>query len=198
LQGWSNRGKVAAVAEVCGDNQLAAAVLRRQASVGQLWRREEREDRLSGKFYEELEPGMVFTHDVRRTVTETDNLLFSVLAHNDQPLHLDEEFGKKSIYGTRVVNSLWTLSFVTGISVRDTTLGTTIGNLGYDEIRFPRPVRIGDTLHGETHIVAKRESGKHPNAGIVTFRHIGYNQQDEIVVTAIRAGMMLKKPVGDP
>lgn len=148
---------------------------------------------MAGKYYEELEPGMVFNHSVTRTVTETDNLLFTVLAHNDQPLHLDAEFAKNSIHGSIAVNSLWTLSFIGGISVRDTTLGTTMGNLGYEEIRFPRPVRIGDTLRGETHILSKRESKKHPNAGIVVFKHIGYNQRDEIVLTAVRVGMMLKK-----
>lgn len=148
---------------------------------------------MSGKYYEELEPGMVFKHVVTRTVTDVDNILFTALAHNDQPLHLDDEFSKKTLHGTRVVNSLWTLSFIGGISVRDTTLGTTLGNLGYEEIRFPNPVRIGDTLRGETHIVSKRESKKHPNAGIVIFKHYGYNQRDEIVVTAVRAGLMLKK-----
>ena len=150
---------------------------------------------MSGLYYEEFEPGMVFKHQVTRTATETDNLLFTVLGHNDQPLHLDVEFAKKSIHGARAVNSLWTLNLIGGISVRDTTLGTTMGNLGYEEIRFPNPVRIGDTLRGETHIVSKRESKKHPNAGIVIFKHFGYNQNDEIVVTAVRAGMMLKKPV---
>jgi len=137
---------------------------------------------------------MVFKHSVTRTVTEVDNLLFTVLAHNDQPLHLDVEFAKKSMHGSIAVNSLWTLSFVGGISVRDTTLGTTAGNLGYEEIRFPRPVRIGDTLRGETHILSKRESKKHPDAGIVMFKHFGFNQHDEIVMTAVRAGMMLKRP----
>jgi len=147
-----------------------------------------------GLYYEEFEPGMVFKHSVTRTVTEVDNLLFTVLAHNDQPLHLDVEFAKKSMHGSIAVNSLWTLSFVGGISVRDTTLGTTAGNLGYEEIRFPRPVRIGDTLRGETHILSKRESKKHPDAGIVMFKHFGFNQHDEIVMTAVRAGMMLKRP----
>lgn len=149
---------------------------------------------MPGLYYEEFEPGMVFKHSVTRTVTEVDNLLFTVLAHNDQPLHLDVEFAKKSMHGSIAVNSLWTLSFVGGISVRDTTLGTTAGNLGYEEIRFPRPVRIGDTLRGETHILSKRESKKHPDAGIVMFKHFGFNQHDEIVMTAVRAGMMLKRP----
>jgi acyl dehydratase len=152
---------------------------------------------MAGKWFEELEPGMVIKHEVTRTVTETDNLLFTVLGHNDQPLHLDIEYAKKSPHGAIAVNSLWTLNLIGGISVRNTTMGTTMGNLGYDEIRFPNPVRIGDTIHGETHIVARRESKKYPNAGIVTFKDIGINQKDEIVVTAIRNGMVYKKPADD-
>lgn len=148
---------------------------------------------MAGRYYEELEPGMVFKHDIRRTVTETDNLLFTVLAHNTQPLHLDVEFARTTIHGSIAVNSLWTMSFICGISAQDTTSGTTIGNLGYEEVRFPKVVRIGDTLHGETHILAKRESRTYPEAGIVTFRHIGYNQHDEVIMTAVRAGMMMKR-----
>jgi acyl dehydratase len=144
-----------------------------------------------------MEPGMVIKHEVTRTVTETDNLLFTVLGHNDQPLHLDIEYAKKSKHGAIAVNSLWTLNLIGGISVRNTTLGTTMGNLGYDEIRFPNPVRIGDTIHGETHIIDKRESKKYPNAGIVTFKDVGLNQKDEIVVTAIRKGMVYKKPTDE-
>jgi acyl dehydratase len=150
---------------------------------------------MAGKFYEELEPGMVFKHSTTRTVTETDNLLFTVLAHNDQPLHLDAEFAKNSIHGSIAVNSLWTMSFICGISAHDTTSGTTMGNLGYQDVRFPKVVRIGDTLHGETHIIEKRESKKYPEAGIVTFKHIGYNQHGDVIMTALRAGMMLKRPV---
>lgn len=150
---------------------------------------------MAGKYYEELEPGMVFKHDTHRTVTETDNLLFTVLANNNQPLHLDVEFAKNSIHGSIAVNSLWTMSFVCGITANDTTSGTTMGNLGYQEVRFPKVVRIGDTLRSETEIVEKRESKKYPNAGIVTFRHTGYNQRDEIIMTCLRQGMMLKKPV---
>lgn len=149
---------------------------------------------MAGLWYEQMEPGMVVKHEVTRTVTETDNLLFTVLGHNDQPLHLDIEFAKKSKHGAIAVNSLWTLNLIGGISVRNTTHGTTMGNLGYDEIRFPNPTRIGDTIHGETHIIDKRESKKYPNAGIVTFKDIGMNQRDEIVVTAIRKGMVYKKP----
>lgn len=150
---------------------------------------------MAGKYYEELEPGMTFQHEVRRTVTETDNLLFTVMACNDQPLHLDIEFAKNTIHGGYAVNSLWTMSFVLGVTARDTTSGTTMGNLGFEEVRFPRAVKIGDTLHSETEVIAKRESKKYPNAGIVTFRHTGYNQRDEVIMTTIRHGMMLKKPV---
>jgi len=145
------------------------------------------------KYYEELEPGANYKHAVTRTVTEVDNLMFTVLSHNDQPLHLDEEFGKKTMYGTRIVNSLFTLAFVNGATVSDLTLGTTLGNLGYEEVRFPNPVRIGDTLRSETTILSNRESKKYPDAGIVIFEHVGYNQKDEVVVRAKRAGLMLKK-----
>lgn len=146
-----------------------------------------------GKYFEELEAGQTYRHVPHRTVTEVDNLMFTCLTHNTQPLHLDEEFGKKTMWGGRIVHSLWTLSFVNGVTVTDLTLGTTLGNLGYEEIRFPNPVRIGDTLRSETTILSKRESEKYPNAGIVMFEHVGYNQRDEVVVRAKRAGLMMKK-----
>lgn len=145
-----------------------------------------------GKYFEELIVGEVYEHSTTRTVTETDNLLFTTLTHNTQPLHLDEEFAKNTIFGERVVNSLFTLSFVVGISVSDLTLGTTQGNLGFDEIVFPAPVKIGDTLHGVTEIVNKRESKSRDNAGIVWFEHRGYNQLEELVVKVKRVGLMLK------
>lgn len=150
---------------------------------------------MAGLWYEQFEEGMTFRHEVTRTVTETDNLLFTVLANNDQPLHLDIEFAKNSIHGGYAVNSLWTMSFVLGVTARDTTSGTTMGNLGFEEVRFPRAVKIGDTLRSETSILGKRESRKYPNAGIVTFQHTGYNQRGEVVMTARRHGMMLKRPV---
>ena len=110
------------------------------------------------KYYDDLEPGQLYKHAVTRTVTEVDNLMFTVLSHNDQPLHLDEEFGKKTMYGSRICNSLFTLAFVNGATVSDLTLGTTLGNLGYEDVRFPNPVRIGDTLRSETHdLVEARE-----------------------------------------
>ena len=138
------------------------------------------------KYYEDLEPGQHYKHAVTRTVTEVDNLMFTVLSHNDQPLHLDEEFGKKTMYGSRICNSLFTLAFVNGATVSDLTLGTTLGNLGYEEVRFP--------LRSESKILSKRESKKYPDAGIVMFEHVGFNQHDKIVVTAKRTGLMMKRP----
>jgi len=146
------------------------------------------------RYFEDLEPGAVFKHQTTRTVTEVDNLLNVTMTHNPQPLHIDEEFAKKTMYGTRIVASLWTLAFVNGVAVPDLTLGTTLGNLGYEEIRFPNPVRIGDTLRSETTILSKRESKKYDNAGIVMFQHVGYNQRDEIVCTMKRSALLHKKP----
>lgn len=147
------------------------------------------------KYFEDLVPGDHYQHQPHRTVTEVDNLLFTALTHNTQPLHLDEEFGKTTMWGGRICNSLWTLAFINGVTVSDLTLGTTLGNLGYEEIRFPNPVRIGDTLRSETTILSRRESEKYPDAGIVMFEHVGYNQRDEVVVRAKRAGLMMKRPV---
>lgn len=146
-----------------------------------------------GKYFEELEPGDVYEHAITRTVTESDNLLFSALTHNSQPLHLDEEFSKGSIYGTRIVNSCFTLGLVTGVSVDDLTLGTTMGNLGYEEISFTKPVLIGDTLRAETEIISKRESKSRPEAGIVKFEHRGFNQRGEMVCRIVRNGLMKKR-----
>ncbi|SEI90707.1 Acyl dehydratase [Bhargavaea ginsengi] len=146
-----------------------------------------------GKYFEELKVGSVFHHRPHRTVTETDNLLFTTLTHNTQSLHLDEEFAKQTIHGTRIVNSLFTLSYVVGVSVGELTEGTTLGNLGFDETVFPAPVRIGDTIRAETEVVEKRESKSKGDRGIVWFEHRGYNQRDELVVKSKRAGMMLRK-----
>ena len=149
---------------------------------------------MPGKYFEELEVGKFFEHDVRRTVTETDNLLFSTMTHNPQPLHIDSEFAKQSQYGQILVNSLYTLGLVIGISVSDTTLGTTIGNLGMEKVEFPNPVFIGDTLHVTTRIVSKRESKTKPDRGIVWFEHIGINQRNEVVCECHRKGLIIKKP----
>lgn len=149
---------------------------------------------MGGKYFDELEVGAVFRHQVTRTVTEMDNVLFTTLTMNVQPLHLDEEFAKGSIFGQRLVNSIFTLGLVVGLSVADTTLGTTVGNLGFEQVEFPKPVFHGDTIRVETEVVDKRESRSRPTTGVVWFEHRGYNQRGELVCRAKRAGMILKKP----
>ena len=148
---------------------------------------------MSGKYFEELEVGMEFKHLPHRTITETDNVLFTALTHNPQPLHLDAEFAKSTQHGQIVVNSLFTLGLVIGLSVGDTTLGTTIGNLGMEKTEFPNPVFIGDTVRVATKITEKRESKSKPDRGIVWFEHVGINQRNEIICECLRKGMMLKK-----
>lgn len=150
---------------------------------------------MSGQYYEQLGVGRIFHHPIRRTVTEMDNVLFSALTHNPAALHLDEEYCREHTeFGKRIVNSAFTLGLVVGISVGDTTLGTTIGNLGLDEVRFPAPVFHGDTLHAETEVISRRESNSRPNAGLVVFEHRGYNQKDELVARIRRTSLMLKRP----
>ena len=149
---------------------------------------------MSGKYFEELEVGMVFEHQPHRTITETDNLLFSALTHNPQPLHLNAEFASQSQHGQILVNSLFTLGLVVGLSVADTTLGTTIGNLGMEKTEFPNPVFLGDTLSVSTEIMDKRESRTKPDRGIVWFRHLALNQRGEVVCDCLRKGMMLRSP----
>jgi acyl dehydratase len=149
---------------------------------------------MAGKYFEELTVGLVFEHQPGRTVTETDNLLFSTMSMNPQPLHVDLEFAKASQFGQILVNSMWTLAVVIGLSVGETTLGTTVGNLGFDETRFPNPVFIGDTIYAFTEVKAARESKSRPDWGIITFEHRGVNQRGEVVCTCLRNGMMLRKP----
>ena len=147
---------------------------------------------MSGLYYEEFEVGMEFNHPLTRTVTEMDNIMFCAMTHNPQPLHLDEEFAKTTFYGQRIVNSLFTLGLVIGVTVADTTLGTTLGNLGMTDIRFKNPVYHGDTIHVLTRIKEMRQSKSRPNSGIVTFEHIGYNQRDEEIAYCIRIGLIRK------
>lgn len=147
----------------------------------------------SGRYYEDFEPGIVYKHSITRTVTETDNLLFTALTHNMAWLHLDDEYAKSQMFGKRLVNSNFTLSLVAGVQVMDLTLGTTLANLGYSEVKFPSPVFIGDTIYSETEVLGKRESKSRPNAGIVDFESRGRNQRDEIVVTLKRSGLMIKR-----
>ena len=149
---------------------------------------------MAALWFEDCKEGLVIDHAVRRTITETDNVLFSVMTLNVAPLHLDAEYSKNSIHGQRLVNSLFLLGFVCGVTVQDTTLGTTLGNLGFDKITFPKPAFHGDTIHVRTEIVSARLSKSRTDSGIVTFRHIGLNQRDEIVCDAIRVGLMLLRP----
>tara|TARA_B100001013_G_scaffold274653_1_gene175161 strand:+ start:992 stop:1444 length:453 start_codon:yes stop_codon:yes gene_type:complete len=149
---------------------------------------------LSGKYFEELEVGLTFEHEPGRTVTETDNLLFTSLTQNPQPLHLDAEFARQSIHGRILVNSIFTLGLVVGLSVADTTLGTTLGNLGFDRTTFPHPVFIGDTVRVTSKVTDRRVSRTKPDRGIVTFEHTGSNQRGEIVCTCSRGAMMMRKP----
>jgi acyl dehydratase len=147
-----------------------------------------------GLYYEEFTVGQRFAHQVRRTVTETDNLLFSTLTMNPAALHLDAEYCKGTPFGQRIVNSVFTLGLLVGLSVYDTTFGTTLGNLGWEEVRFPRPVLIGDTLHVTTTVVSMRESQSRQDSGIVVFEHRGYNQRDEEVASCRRTALMMKRP----
>ena len=149
---------------------------------------------MPGKYFEELEVGARFEHQPSRTVTETDNLLFTTLTHNPQPLHLDAEFAAATQHGQILVNSIFTLGLVVGLSVGDTTLGTTLGNLGFDETTFPNPVFIGDTLTASTTVIDKRLSSSKPDRGIVTFEHIATNQRGEVVCRCLRKGMMMCRP----
>jgi acyl dehydratase len=149
---------------------------------------------MAGLYFEQFEVGQRFEHAVRRTVTETDNLLFSALTMNPAALHLDAEYSKGTVFGERIVNSVFTLGLLVGLSVYDTTYGTTLGNLGWEEVKFPLPVRIGDTLRAETVVLAKRESRSRSDSGIVTFEQRAFNQRGEAVASCRRAALMLKRP----
>lgn len=151
---------------------------------------------MAGLWFDELSVGQKFDHAIRRTLTETDNVLFTCMTHNPARLHLDEEYMKGTDYGQRIVNSAFTLALMVGISVGDTTLGTAVANLGWDEVRFPNPLFHGDTIRVETEVIELRESKSRPNQGIVTFIHRAYNQHDQIVASCKRSGLQLKKPAG--
>ncbi len=149
---------------------------------------------MAGLWFDELSVGQVFKHAIRRTVTETDNLLISTLTHNPAQLHLDAEYMKTTDYGRIIVNSTFTLGLMVGVSVGDTTLGTAVANLGWDEVRFPAPVFIGDTLAIETEVAELRESKSRPDAGIVTFIHRAHNQNGVLVASCRRTGLQRRKP----
>jgi acyl dehydratase len=148
---------------------------------------------MPGLYFEEFSVGQTFAHPIRRTVTEADNVFFTAMTHNPAQLHLDEEYAKTTEFGARIVNSLFTLGLMIGISVGETTLGTTVANLGMDDVRFPKPVFHGDTLHIESEVLELRESKSRPRNGIVVFAHRAFNQKDDLVASCKRSALMLRK-----
>jgi acyl dehydratase len=151
---------------------------------------------MAGLYFEEFKVGQVFDHAIRRTITETDNVIFSTMTHNPAPLHLDEEYCRNETeFGQRIVNSCLTLALMVGISVNDTTMGTTVANLGWDEVRFPLPLFHGDTIHIRTEVLELRESRSRPDNGIVIFEHRAFNQKDEVVGVCKRSALMLRRPI---
>ncbi|MDE2462319.1 MAG: MaoC family dehydratase [Alphaproteobacteria bacterium] len=150
---------------------------------------------MAGLYFEEFVVGQIFHHSIRRTVTEADNVFFTAITHNPAQLHLDEEYAKGTEFGTRIVNSLFTLGLMIGISVGETTLGTTVANLGMDDVRFPKPVFHGDTLRVESEVLEVRESRSRPANGIVIFAHRAFNQRAELVASCRRSALMLRKPL---
>jgi acyl dehydratase len=153
---------------------------------------------MNGLYFEDFQEGQVFEHALRRTVTEMDNTLFSALTHNPQPLHIDHHFSRtQTEFGKPLMNSFFTLGLMVGISVNDTTFGTTIANLGMTEVKFPAPVFHGDTLHVVTTVLSKRESRSRPEAGIVEFRHETFNQDDTLVASCVRQAFMRCKQAAE-
>ncbi len=150
---------------------------------------------MAGLYFEQFSLGQKFVHSIRRTVTEADNVFFTALTHNPAALHLDEEYCRtQTEFGQRIVNSAFTLGLMVGISIHDTTLGTTVANLGWDEVRFPSPVFHGDTLRVESEVHDIRPSRSRPDNGIVIFIHRAFNQRNELVATCKRSALMLRKP----
>jgi acyl dehydratase len=149
---------------------------------------------MAGLYFEQFSVGQRFVHEIRRTVTDMDNILFSSLTYNPAAVHIDHEYSKGTEFGKPLMNSIFSLGLIIGLSVQDTTLGTTVGNLGMEDTRFPRPVFGGDTLRAETSVVAVRESKSRPTQGIVTFEHRGFNQRDEEVMYCRRNALMMRRP----
>src|SRR5438876_11798242 len=150
---------------------------------------------MAGLYFEEFTEGQVFEHAVTRTVTEMDNVLFTTLTMNPQPLHLDAEFAKTTEFGRPLVNSIFTLGLVIGMTVGDTTLGTTVANLGMTDVRFPKPVFHGDTIRARSTVISKRVSRSRSDAGIVEFEHEGLNQAGDTIAICRRAALMKTRPV---
>ena len=149
---------------------------------------------MAGLYFEEINVGQTFDHPIHRTITEADNVWFSALTHNPAPLHIDAEYCKTTEFGRPIVNSCLTLGFMVGISVGDTTLGTTVANLGWDDVRFPKPLFHGDTIRVETEVLELKDSKSRPENGIVVFEHRAFNQDDELVGVCKRTALMHRKP----
>ncbi|MDD2870025.1 MaoC family dehydratase [Neomegalonema sp.] len=149
---------------------------------------------MTGRWFEDWAEGQTLEHEIRRTVTETDNLLISTLTHNPQPLHLDAEAAAASEFGRILVNGTFTFALMVGLSVGDTTLGVLVANLGYDKVVMPKPVFIGDTLRARSKVVALRESRSRPEAGLVTFEHQAVNQRDDVVCQCLRTALIRRRP----
>jgi acyl dehydratase len=149
---------------------------------------------MPGKFYDQWQIGEVIEHPLRRTVTETDNLLFSTMTHNPQPLHLDAEAARASEFGQILVNGAFTFSLMVGLTVAETTMGTLVANLGYDKLVMPKPVFIGDTLRATSEVVEMRESKSRPSDGLVTGTHRMLNQRGEVVCECLRTALLRKRP----
>ncbi|HMT45411.1 MAG TPA: MaoC family dehydratase [Chakrabartia sp.] len=148
---------------------------------------------MAGLYFEEFVVGQRFVHEIRRTVTDMDNILFSSLTYNPASLHIDHAYAATTEFGKPLMNSLFTLGLVIGLSVQDTTFGTTIANLGMSETTFPKPVFAGDTIRVETQVLELRASKSRPTQGIVTFEHIGLNQRDEVICRTVRGALMMRK-----
>jgi acyl dehydratase len=151
---------------------------------------------VSGRWFEELPVGFTVEHVLRRTVTETDNVLFTTMTMNPAPMHLDFDYASRSEFGQPLVNSMFTLALVVGLSVHELTLGTIVAQLGMTDVRFPAPVFHGDTIRVESEVVEARESKSRPEAGLVVFEHKAYNQRDELVCVCRRTGLMHRRPSG--
>lgn len=149
---------------------------------------------MAGLYFEQLTVGRTFQHEIRRTVTDMDNILFSSLTYNPAAIHIDHEYSKGTEFGRPLMNSIFTLGLLVGLTIQDTTLGTTVGNLGFEDVTFPHPVFAGDTIRAETEVIAARASKSRPTQGIVTFLHRGLNQRDEVVCLCRRLGLMMRAP----
>lgn len=149
---------------------------------------------MAGLYFEQFHVGQVFDHEIRRTVTDMDNILFSSLTYNPAAIHIDHAYAATTEFGKPLMNSIFTLGLVIGLGIQDTTLGTTIANLGMTDTTFPRPVFAGDTIHARTTVVELRNSKSRPTQGIVNFEHLGFNQRDEIICRTLRGALMMRSP----